>query len=325
MSDWQSELKNLVRDPDELLHLLSLDHDDNLRGRLMRASQQFPLRVTRDFVSQMKVADPNDPLLRQILPVLDETEIVNGYTEEPLKETAGYIPTRGLVHKYNKRALFMVTGACAINCRYCFRRHFPYAEQVISDSAVEALLERVEYESLSEVILSGGDPLMLPTDKLSRLVDRLLSIPSVTTLRVHSRLPIVLPGRLDQEFIRWWNAIPLKKVIVIHANHANEFSVKHERAFSQLTNTQLLNQAVLLRGVNDNSEAIINLSETCFDYGVLPYYLHMLDKVSGAAHFNVPEVDALDIINEVRNRLPGYLVPRLVREEAGALSKTFIA
>ena len=324
MSKWQTDLKNLVRDPEELLQLLSLEKDETLKQRLLYFSKQFPLRVTRDFVGQMAIGDPNDPLLRQILPLLEEGHQVEGYSLDPLQETSGFIPERGLVHKYKGRALLMVTGACAVNCRYCFRRHFPYSEQVVTDEALESLVKRVKKESLSEVILSGGDPLMLPTEKLSHIVSRLLSVPGVKTLRLHSRLPVVLPGRLDLEFVTWWNSIPINRVLVVHANHANELGASHMKALARLENTTLLNQAVLLRGVNDSASAIEALSRSCFDLGIMPYYLHLLDQVAGAAHFNVPESEAINIMESVRKKLPGYLVPRLVREQAGAESKTLI-
>ena len=324
MPPWQDSLRSMVRDPVDLLQRVGLADSAERVAAAQASAKLFPVRVTESYVARMVVGDPNDPLLRQVLPLSDEGLDVAGYDADPIGES-GYMETRGLLQKYQGRALVLATGACAIHCRYCFRRHYPYADNALSDAAVEDVVQQIKAQGLTEIILSGGDPLMWPTEKIKALVDRCIAETSVTTVRVHSRLPVVLPARLDDDFCRWWNALPLQRVMVIHANHANEINAEVASALGRLTGTQILNQAVLLKGINDSAAALVALSRASFSAGALPYYLHLLDPVAGAAHFDVNESIAKGFIAEMLSELPGYLVPHLVREEAGGSSKTRIA
>jgi EF-P beta-lysylation protein EpmB len=230
----------------------------------------------------------------------------------------------GMLHKYDGRALLIASGSCAVNCRYCFRRHFPYGEEIAAASHWREALERLRADpSIRELILSGGDPLSLATHKLEELTRGLAELPQVIRLRIHTRLPIVLPERVDQSLLAWLTGLPLQKVVVLHANHANELDASVDAACAALreTGATLLNQSVLLRGVNDDANALAGLSERLFAAGVLPYYLHQLDRVQGTAHFEVDDETALGLLDTLRARLPGYLVPRLVREVAGDPAK----
>ncbi|MGI9246673.1 MAG: KamA family radical SAM protein, partial [Steroidobacteraceae bacterium] len=236
----------------------------------------------------------------------------------------------GLLHKYSGRALLVATGACAIHCRYCFRREFPYGEHNAGRDEFRPALDAIAADaSIREVLLSGGDPLTLGDRRLRGLMEALGGIPHVSRVRVHTRLPVVLPDRIDDGFLAAWSAAPrLQRVMVIHANHANELrdaqDVAHALARLRGDGTVLLNQSVLLREVNDSVEALADLSEALFEHGVLPYYLHALDRVRGAAHFEVSDDSARALVADLAQRLPGYLVPRLVREVAGAGSKTML-
>jgi EF-P beta-lysylation protein EpmB len=323
MPTWQDSLRSLVRDPLVLLQRVGLADCPQRVAAAQASAALFPVRTTDSYIARMRVGDVNDPLLRQVLPLSDEGVAVVGFGTDPIGES-GFMDTRGLLQKYEGRALILATGACAINCRYCFRRHYPYGDNTLTDAALDAVVEQIQSQGLTEIILSGGDPLMLPTEKLQRLVARCMADTQVTTVRIHTRLPVVLPSRLDAPFCTWWNALPLHKVMVIHANHANEIDAEVTDALRQLTGTQILNQAVLLRGVNDSANALIELSRASFAAGALPYYLHLLDPVAGAAHFDVGETEARGLMAEMLAALPGYLVPHLVRETAGAQSKTRI-
>jgi len=256
------------------------------------------------------------------LPVAAEVEPEEGFTTDPVGELESP-PDGGLLQKYHGRALLMVTGACAIHCRYCFRRHFPYAEHTVAGVWQETLRHLSDDRSISEVILSGGDPLTVPDDRLSTMVGELAALPHLRRLRIHTRLPIVLPERVDESLVEWLSEVRLPLIMVVHANHPAEIDGEVRRGLAMLGSTgiTLLNQSVLLRGVNDNAGLLADLGETLFEAGVLPYYLHMLDPVVGAAHFQVAEEEALEIMTRLRRLLPGYLVPRLVREVAGAPSK----
>jgi EF-P beta-lysylation protein EpmB len=271
----------------------------------------------------MQWRDPHDPLLRQVLPLADECLASEGYGDDPVGDlNAMVVP--GLLHKYEGRVLLTATGACAVHCRYCFRRHFPYADaNPLADQWRQSLDYIAGDESITEVILSGGDPLSLSDRRLAELVRRLDAIEHLRRLRLHTRLPIVLPERVNDEMLDWLGATRLKTAIVVHANHANEIDASVVAALKRLkaSGTALLNQSVLLRGVNDSAEALMDLSEKLFDAGVLPYYLHLLDKVQGAAHFAVRESDAQQLMAEIGRQLPGYLLPRLVREIPGAPGK----
>jgi EF-P beta-lysylation protein EpmB len=314
-----------VRDPRELLAMLGLEA---LAGRIAPdAALAFPLRVPRGFVARMRHGDPGDPLLRQVLPLDDEDRIVPGFGFDAVGDGAAR-RSGGLIHKYRGRALLVATGSCAVHCRYCFRRHYPYAE----DSAAaagwrEAVAAVAADASIGEVILSGGDPLSLADHKLAELTDALRGVPHVRRLRIHTRLPIVLPERVDAGLLAWLRGLPWPVVVVVHANHPNEFDPDVDAAIAALRDAGavVFNQAVLLRGVNDTVDALAELCERGFAAGVLPYYLHQLDRVAGTAHFEVEDARALALHAALAARLPGYLLPRLVREVAGDPAKRALA
>jgi EF-P beta-lysylation protein EpmB len=316
-SRWQQLWREAVRDPHELLSLLGLAH---MAGQLSGdATTQFPLRVPRGFIDRMRHGDPHDPLLRQVLPLDDEDRIVPGFGLDAVGDTAARAAS-GVIRKYRGRALLVATGSCAIHCRYCFRRHFPYAEETAAAGGWSDAISLVATDaSIDEVILSGGDPLSLATSKLAELTDALAAVPHLKRLRIHTRLPIVLPERVDAALLGWLRALPWPVTVVVHVNHANEFDANVDAALAGLrgTGATLLNQAVLLRGVNDSVDALADLSERSFASGVLPYYLHQLDRVAGTAHFEVDDAKARSLHAALAARLSGYLVPRLVREVAG--------
>lgn len=319
---WQREMARAITDPQELLRLLALDPELLSEG----AARDFPLKVPRSFLARMEKGNPRDPLLRQVLPISAELLPQSGYQKDPLQELAA-MPVDGLLHKYQGRALLTITGACGIHCRYCFRRHFPYAETNPArnewHSALEYLRRHLE---ISEVLLSGGDPLSLNDRRLSELVSGLEKISHIKRLRIHTRLAVVLPERIDDQLLRWLGATRLQTIVVVHINHPNEINHEVIRAMHKLrrANVSLLNQSVLLRGINDDAKILAELSERLFEARILPYYLHQLDRVQGAAHFEVDDRRALEIMAELHAMLPGYLVPRLCREEPGALGKTII-
>lgn len=326
---WQTELAAGVRTVDELLGLLDLEPEqvgwggDSLEAA-NSAARYFPLRVPQSFVRRMRTRDADDPLLRQVLPVGDEMQPTPGWSHDPLAEAAAS-PVPGLLHKYRGRVLLVTTGACAVHCRYCFRRHFPYAEHRAPDPDFDAALDYVAADpSIGEVILSGGDPLSLTDAKLERLASRLEGIGHVQRLRVHTRLPVVLPSRVDDALLRWLTSTRLRPVMVLHVNHGNEIDAEFRSSTLRLhhAGVPLLNQAVLLRGINDSVEEQGDLSEKLFFAHVMPYYLHIPDRVEGAAHFAVEEEAAKGLIWSLSQQLPGYLVPRLVREDPGAAAKT---
>jgi EF-P beta-lysylation protein EpmB len=320
-SPWRKALSQAVRDPAELLELLALPPELLPAARL--ATDQFPLRVPRGYVARMQKGNPADPLLRQVLPLGEELLSTEDYNSDPVGDLAAMaIP--GLLHKYAGRVLLITTAACGIHCRYCFRRHFPYIEAKAAMDNWQAALDYIAADtSIHEVILSGGDPLSLSDQRLSRLVDRLAAIPHLKRLRLHTRQVIVLPERVDAELLDWLADCRLQTVMVVHANHANEINDEVAAALQRLAsvNISLLNQAVLLRGVNDEVNKLAALSERMFENHVLPYYLHQLDRVKGAQHFEVSDTQAIKLVQQLRERLPGYLVPRLVKEKAGESSK----
>ena len=319
---WQRELARAISDPAELLR--ELDLDPALLPAAQTAAVRFSLRVPRGFVARMHKGDPNDPLLRQILPLHAELEEVSGFDADPVGDWVAHAAP-GVLHKYHGRALLLVTGACAVHCRYCFRREFPYAEARASANPWQPTLAYLRNDSsLREVILSGGDPLSLSDQRLNALLVELDRIPHLQRLRIHSRQPIVLPERVDDGLLAVLARTRLQRVLVVHVNHPQEIDQNVCMALRQLTETKvtLLNQTVLLRGVNDSASLLASLSETLFSAGVLPYYLHLLDRVRGAAHFEVKESEASAIMETLRQRLPGYLVPQLVRELPGHLAKT---
>jgi EF-P beta-lysylation protein EpmB len=280
------------------------------------AAKQFPLRVPRGYLSRMRKGDPHDPLLRQVLPLADELEEVPGFTVDPVGDLdASTAP--GVLHKYHGRVLLTTTGACAVHCRYCFRRHFPYGEENPGRQNWQAAIQYLQHHpEVEELILSGGDPLMLDTSQLEQLCQRLRTLPRLKRLRLHTRLPVVLPERIDDTLLDWLRQLPWQVVMVIHSNHPAEIDATVADALSKLhqNNVTQLNQSVLLRGINDDAETLHMLHETLFLHHVQPYYLHLLDKVAGAAHFDVGQQNAEQLLAELRQISPGYLVPRLVRE-----------
>ena len=318
---WRKKLADVVTDGEELLQLLDLG--DRPQITTPSALSGFPLRVPRAFVDRMCPGDPDDPLLRQVLPVAKEDVQAPGFTTDPVGELSSP-PVDLVLHKYQGRALVMVTGACAVHCRYCFRRHLPYTEVESAPPTWDGAIDRISSDpAISEVILSGGDPLTVPDSRLEVLGRKLAALPQLKRLRIHTRMPIVLPERVDGALTTWIGSLGLPVVVVVHANHSDEIDDEVRRALAALTATgvTLLNQAVLLAGVNDSANALSDLSESLFGAGVLPYYLHMLDPVSGAAHFEVSGDDAKRLHAELAARLPGYLVPKLVREVPGAPAK----
>ncbi len=318
---WQQQWRDAVRDPRELLALLGLDAA--AAGISAEAAAQFPLRVPRAFVARMRRGDLHDPLLRQVLPLDAEMRPVPGFGLDAVGDGAAKTAD-GVIQKYRGRALLIATGSCAVHCRYCFRRHFPYAEETAArDGWREAVAAIAADPGIDEVLLSGGDPLSLATSKLTELTDALAAIGHIKRLRIHSRLPVVLPERVDAPLLAWLRSLPWPVAFVIHANHANEFDTTVDAAMRAMreAGAQLLNQAVLLRGVNDSVDALAALSERSFAAGVLPYYLHQLDRVAGVAHFEVDDTHARALHTELATRLSGYLVPRLVREIPGDTGK----
>ncbi len=320
VSDWRELWRDAITDPAELLQAVGLGERTDL---LPPDDAGFALRVPRGFVARMRRGDPCDPLLLQVLPQRSEHDQVAGYTTDAVGDMAAKTG-HGVLHKYHGRALLIASGSCAVNCRYCFRRHFPYGEEIAAASHWHEALAHLRADpSIREVILSGGDPLTLATHKLEELTRGLAELPQVIRLRIHSRLPVVLPERIDDAFVAWLGQLPLQKVVVLHANHPNELDASVDAACARLRDAgaSVLNQSVLLRGVNDHADTLVDLSERLFAAGVLPYYLHQLDRVQGTAHFEVSDDTALELQRALRSRLPGYLVPRLVREVAGDAAK----
>lgn len=320
---WQAELANSFTEPRRLLEFLGIQDPDRANAAAARA---FPFRVTRSYAARMRPGDPHDPLLLQVLPVAEELLETPGFGDDPVGDQASAV-VPGVLHKYQGRALLLMTGACAIACRYCFRRTFPYAEfQLGRQAEANALAYVAADPSINEVILSGGDPLVLSDGRLAELVPKLAAIPHVHALRVHTRLPVVLPSRVTSGLIRTLASTRLQAIMVIHANHPHEIDGDVAAALDRLRRGgfMVLNQAVLLRGINDRTEVLVELSQTLARVQVLPYYLHVLDKTSGTAHFEVEADRVRAIYDAVRRALPGYLVPRLAREDRGEPYKTLL-
>lgn len=321
--NWKTQLSDLITDPKELLQQLQLSTDQLLSGAIL-ASEQFKLRVPRAFVAKMNIGDAFDPLLLQVLPHHLELEDHPEFVTDPLGEKeANQLP--GVLHKYQSRFLLTLTGACAVHCRYCFRRHFPYQENLPKNNDWDAIKNYIEQNpQINEVILSGGDPLTLSNAKLEIWLKRLESLPQLKILRIHSRVPVVIPSRIDDEFVTILKNSRLRIIVVIHSNHAAELDDYTVQKLGQLVHNQItvLNQAVLLKGVNDSPDVLAALSYRLFDAQVMPYYLHVLDKVKGAQHFDLKLQKIEQIYTELLATLPGYLVPKLVREVAGENNKT---
>ncbi|TVS12350.1 MAG: EF-P beta-lysylation protein EpmB [Wenzhouxiangella sp.] len=317
---WRDQIRDSFRRPQDLLRFLDLAAEDSA----IATAGTFPMLVPKAFARRMRQGDLNDPLLRQVLPAHGESRTEPGYSSDPV----GDLNSRqapGILHKYTGRVLLVTTGACAVHCRYCFRQQFPYPEErALGRGSEEALAYLAGRSDVEEIILSGGDPLMLSTRRLAALTDRLSGIPGLKRLRLHTRLPIVLPDRVTPALLGWMESLPWTVVIVVHANHAREFDGEVDAALARLgtSGALLLNQAVLLAGINDSTTALKALMERGLQARVLPYYLHLLDRVAGAHRFDVELARARALVEELRRQLPGYLVPRLVCEQAGMPYKT---
>lgn len=322
---WQHALREAFTRPAELLAFLDLD--PALPSLAPALARDFPLRVPRSYATRMRKADPRDPLLLQVWPGPEEGAVVPGFGLDAVGDLQR-LRDGGIVHKYEGRVLVMATGACAVHCRYCFRRHFPYNEHLAARDHWRAALQTIAGDTtIREVILSGGDPLSLSDDKLAEFTDALDGIGHLRRLRIHTRQPIVLPERVDERLLAWLGRGRLQKVMVLHVNHPRELDATVASALQPLRRlgVTLLNQTVLLRNINDDADTLAALSERLSECGILPYYVHLLDRVRGTAHFEVPEAVACELMRALLARLPGYLVPRLVREEPGRTSKTPIA
>ncbi len=324
-SDWQTELNTAIRDPHHLCHVLRLP--TSWANAAVRASRHVPLLVPWSYLSRIRVGDPGDPLLRQILPIDEELREVRGFTADPVGDTSSK-RTAGLLQKYSGRALMITAGACAVHCRFCFRRHFAYQEALPADASGEfALAEIAADTSLEEIVLSGGDPFVLPDDRLAKLLVQLSQVPHIKRVRIHTRLPIMIPQRVTGELLDGLSGLRLDPVVVVHCNHPSELDGHVRTALVSLVARGILvfNQSVLLRGVNDDFATLAALSRRLLECRVVPYYLHQLDRVAGAAHFEVPVERGRQLICQLRDALPGYAVPRYVRENAGEASKTPLA
>lgn len=322
---WRQALRTAVRDPVELCRHLQLPA--SCESAAVRASRDFPVFAPLSYIARMQPGDPHDPLLRQVLPLDDELTVAQGFTSDPVGDLAAQRAV-GLLHKYHGRALMITTGVCAVHCRFCFRRQYPYEDSPSIGARWPSAVAQIAGDpSLEEVILSGGDPLTLGDAPLAGLAAMLAAVPHVRRLRIHTRLPIVIPQRVTDELVVWLRGTRLTPTMVVHANHARELDADVEAALGRLVDAGIpvLNQAVLLRGVNDHADALVALSRRLLDCRVLPYYLHQLDRVAGAAHFETPIEVGQRLIAEMTARLPGYAVPRYVREVPGAPAKLRIA
>lgn len=325
MSAWQTQLRDCITSVDALCAALQLDPAQlPLQNKTL---SQFPLRVPKAFAARMQPGNPQDPLLLQVLPQQAELEAHPGYTQDPLQEAA-HNPTPGLLHKYHGRVLLTLTGGCAIHCRYCFRQHFPYEENTPSGQQWQRILNYIQNNmSIEEVIFSGGDPLLLKDELLQRRIESLEAIPHLQRLRIHSRLPIVIPERITPTFIQLLTNSRLTPILITHCNHPQEIDTIVGAALQNLSKAgiSVLNQAVLLAGINEDSAVLSQLGKRLFQYGTLPYYLHLMDPVAGTQHFDVAESRAKELMQQLSCQLPGYLLPKLVREIPGKPHKTLIA
>jgi EF-P beta-lysylation protein EpmB len=320
-SNWQKELATSFTDPEKLLKYLNLSTDKFAED--IKARRLFPMRVPVHFANLIQPGERNDPLLQQVFPSRNEFIEASGFSSDPLLEQNNQTP--GLLHKYKSRVLLIVRGGCAVNCRYCFRRHFPYADNSPTKRDWQNILEELKGDSnINEVILSGGDPLMANDQTLEHITSIVSANPQIKRLRIHTRLPVVIPNRIDNAFLSWSSKLLLDKVMVLHINHANEISPELAGKVKKLKDIgfTLLNQAVLLKNINDTLKPQVDLNEKLFSCGVMPYYLHLLDKVRGSTHFEVPEADAIQLMHQMLDELPGFLVPKLVREEGGKSAKS---
>ncbi|TBR44386.1 EF-P beta-lysylation protein EpmB [Marinomonas agarivorans] len=321
---WQHAIATAVKNIEVLASLLQLPVAALKKGQ--DAHQAFPLMVPMPYLQRIEKGNPNDPLLLQVLPDIRETDTISGYIKDPLAES-DFTPQSALVHKYKSRLLVIASGSCAVNCRYCFRRHFPYADNQLSNDEWQNTLNYIERHShINEVIFSGGDPLMQKDKQLAARIQSLETLPQIKRVRFHTRLPVVIPQRINAELVDWVNSTHLNIIMVWHINHPNEI----DEAVIQAANTvrkagvTLLNQGVILKGVNDTTAVQVALSERLFEAGILPYYMFTMDPVQGAAHFDVPLAQAQKLMGQVAAELPGYLVPKLAKEIPGQKAKTVL-
>lgn len=322
---WQQALSNLITDPVELCQKLNISLDSTEKNYLTQNHLSFPLRVTHSFVNRMQIGNRFDPLLLQVLPLSVEDQVSEDFKKDPLSESL-FNPVRGLLHKYPSRVLITLTNACAIHCRYCFRRHFPYKENRIEKSYDEIIRYIEAHPEVNEVILSGGDPLSAPDSVLENFTTQLKKLHQIRYFRIHSRMPVVLPDRIDDAFLSWISTLPWKVIMVLHINHANEINDEIKKIVSDLKqrNVTVFNQAVLMKQINDEVSVLEELSHALFSAGILPYYLHQLDKVSGAQHFWVDPSIGAQLYQQLSERLPGYLLPKWVTERPHQLSKSLM-
>lgn len=324
-SDWQTLLRQSSLSLDDLLNQVNLSRDKV--NACSQAAKDFTIRVPAPYLNRIEKGNPYDPLLLQVLPQSYEMERYPGYSNDPLEERDTN-PVPGLIHKYKGRVLLILSGACAINCRYCFRRHFPYQENQLGTQQWQDVLTYLKNDiSITEVIFSGGDPLATPDKRLGSMIGDLEKIAHIKRLRIHTRLPVVIPQRVTEDLCQILKASRLKTACVLHINHANEIDAQVTAAILKLqhSNVTVLNQSVLLKGINDSVNCLKQLSEKLFDCKVLPYYLFVLDPVHGSAHFDISDNDAIDLVRLLQTELPGYLVPKLAREIPGRPSKTLLS
>lgn len=322
MSNWQQDLSQGFSHSEDLLAFLGLSKE----ASSLFAEQQFKTKVPLSFAKRIKKGDINDPILRQVLAIPQELELAPGFNQDPLQESL-YNPIPGLIHKYESRVLIMLSGACAVHCRYCFRRHFPYQANNPGKKGIDSIVDYLQEHTLvNEVILSGGDPMILNNEYFKSLIAKLSTVPHIHFFRVHSRIPVVLPSRIDKQWLSLWENCVWHKTMVTHINHAQEINEEVIEKIKALKHHgwTILNQAVLLSGVNDSLEAQINLSHQLIKAGILPYYLHLLDDVHGAAHFKVDTDSALYLYNMMQKKLSGYMLPKLTKEIPGVAHKTLI-
>jgi EF-P beta-lysylation protein EpmB len=325
-NDWQCQLSNLITDPHELLEIVQLLPTDPGYQNIVEAGKQFQLRVPRGFAEKIEKGNPQDPLLLQVLPSARELIDNPQFSADPLDEQSSN-PIAGLIHKYQSRVLVTLSGQCAINCRYCFRRHFPYGDNRLTGENLKTIIAYIrDNKDLNEVIFSGGDPLSVSNVQISRVLSELKPLEHITRVRFHTRVPVVIPERIDNSLLESFDQYDKRILMVLHSNHPKELDNKFDQAMASLSGcgVALLNQTVLLKGINDDENTLVALSERLFSAGIMPYYLHLLDKVSGASHFDVDENTAIQLHHLLQARLPGYLVPKLVREIAGKPSKTWV-
>ena len=322
--NWQKALAQSFKTVDELLNYLGIT--TATLPYSVEPNASFRLRVTRYFADLINPADPYDPILMQVLPIAAEQIIKAGYTTDPLEE-AHFSPVPGVIHKYTNRVLLIAHQACAIHCRYCFRRHFPYSEQSLKGPALDKAMQYIASQpQVNEVILSGGDPLSLGDSALALLLEKIDQLPNINTIRLHSRTPVVEPTRINETLISSLSALNSQLVMVLHCNHPNEITTRlqHKLAHLKTCGLQLLNQSVLLKGINDDVQTMVQLSNRLFASGILPYYLHVLDSVQGTHHFSITDQQANAIWQQMQAQLSGYLLPRLVREIPQRSAKTWI-